>query len=96
MHWNVPSNPQDMEQREGRINRYKCLAIRRNIASKYQNTYEWSEMFEQAHNELSGALGGLIPYWCIPVEKFEQPEMIERIVPMYPLSSDREYYNRMN
>ena len=96
MHWNVPSNPQDMEQREGRINRYKCLAIRRNIASKYQNTYKWSEMFEQAHNELSGALGGLIPYWCIPVEKFEQPEMIERIVPMYPLSSDREYYNRMN
>lgn len=26
--WNLPSNPVDLEQREGRINRFKCLAIR--------------------------------------------------------------------
>lgn len=24
MHWNLPSNPIDLEQREGRVNRYKC------------------------------------------------------------------------
>ena len=96
MHWNVPSNPQDMEQREGRINRYKCLAIRRNIAKKYTSIYDWNKMFQQAFEELEGDLGGLIPYWCIPVEEFDNPEKIERIVPMYPLSSDREYYERMN
>ncbi|MDO4960826.1 MAG: helicase C-terminal domain-containing protein [Eubacteriales bacterium] len=28
MHWNLPSNPIDLEQREGRINRYMCHAIR--------------------------------------------------------------------
>jgi uncharacterized membrane protein YkvA (DUF1232 family) len=31
VHWNLPSNPVDLEQREGRINRYDGLAIRRNI-----------------------------------------------------------------
>ena len=36
MHWNLPSNPIDLEQREGRINRYLCHAIRQNLAeSKY-------------------------------------------------------------
>ena len=35
MHWNLPSNPIDLEQREGRINRFKCLAIRQNVAGQY-------------------------------------------------------------
>jgi len=35
MHWNLPSNPIDLEQREGRINRYKCLAVRQNIAENF-------------------------------------------------------------
>lgn len=35
MHWNLPGNPIDLEQREGRINRFKCLAIRQNVADKY-------------------------------------------------------------
>jgi hypothetical protein len=35
MHWNLPCNPIDLEQREGRINRFKCLAIRQNVADKY-------------------------------------------------------------
>lgn len=35
VHWNLPSNPIDLEQREGRINRYKCLAIRQNVAKRY-------------------------------------------------------------
>ena len=37
VHWNLPSNPIDLEQREGRINRFKCLAIRQNVARKYGN-----------------------------------------------------------
>ena len=32
MHWNLPSNPVDLEQREGRINRRDCLAVRESIA----------------------------------------------------------------
>lgn len=34
-HWNLPANPVDLEQREGRVHRYKCYAIRRNLAALY-------------------------------------------------------------
>jgi len=95
VHWNIPSNPQDIEQREGRINRYKCLAIRRNLAKKYSAIYSWNDIFTQASKELGGTTGGLVPYWCLPVEQFDNPELIERIIPMYPLSSDVERYDRM-
>jgi len=37
VHWNLPTNPIDLEQREGRINRFKGLVIRQQIASKYGN-----------------------------------------------------------
>ena len=35
VHWNLPGNPVDLEQREGRVHRYKGHAVRRNIALKY-------------------------------------------------------------
>jgi len=35
VHWNLPANPVDLEQREGRINRYNGLFIRRNMAEDY-------------------------------------------------------------
>lgn len=38
MHWNLPGNPIDLEQREGRINRYKCLAIRQGLAKRFWQT----------------------------------------------------------
>ncbi|MBN1274241.1 MAG: hypothetical protein JXB26_18415 [Candidatus Aminicenantes bacterium] len=34
-HWNLPSNPVDLEQREGRIHRYKGEVIRKNLAYFY-------------------------------------------------------------
>jgi hypothetical protein len=33
VHWNLPSNPVDLEQREGRVHRYKGHAVRKNVAS---------------------------------------------------------------
>jgi len=35
VHWNLPSNPVDLEQREGRLNRYNCLAIRDMISADF-------------------------------------------------------------
>ena len=32
VHWNLPTNPVDLEQREGRLDRYNSLAIRQSIA----------------------------------------------------------------
>lgn len=38
VHWNLPSNPVDLEQREGRINRRDGLAVRRAIARDWPLT----------------------------------------------------------
>ncbi len=97
MHWNLPSNPIDLEQREGRINRYKCLAIRQNVADKYgKNTlFEkdiWKELFEAAVKERKEGQSELIPFWCFGKN---QSIKIERLVPMYPLSKDELNYERL-
>lgn len=103
VHWNLPSNPQDLEQREGRINRYKCLAIRRNLAKLYPNTYNWDELFNVANadvrNEFGNCYSEMVPNWCLPVEWInsnkDNIEWIERIVPQYPMSSDVDSYSRL-
>lgn len=98
VHWNLPSNPIDLEQREGRINRFKCLAIRQNVAKRYGDiTFKkdtWHEMFEKAkHTEKTDGCSDLIPFWGLK----ETPDMIkiERIVPMYPFSRDENSYERL-
>jgi ERCC4-related helicase len=35
VHWNIPANPVDLEQREGRVHRYQGHAVRRNVAAGY-------------------------------------------------------------
>ena len=35
VHWDLPGNPVDLEQREGRVHRYKCHAVRANVAAKW-------------------------------------------------------------
>ena len=94
MHWNLPSNPVDLEQREGRINRYKCLAVRQNIANKYGAEPTWDAMFEKASKQEKGQFSDLIPYWCLTGDETETVK-IERIVPMYPMSQDRIKYLRL-
>uniref|UniRef100_UPI00298D84E8 helicase-related protein n=1 Tax=Treponema sp. TaxID=166 RepID=UPI00298D84E8 len=98
VHWNLPSNPIDLEQREGRINRFECLAIRQNVAARYGNIKfkndVWTEMFEQAKKiEKTEGCSDMIPFWGLK----EKPDMIkiERIVPMYPYSKDGEAYARL-
>ena len=99
IHWNLPSNPQNMEQREGRINRYKCLSVRRNVAKLYQGTFKWNEIFDKASAELKGNNPEMVPFWYLPLndEHFKgiKTEKIERIVPMYPMSEDESRYSRL-
>lgn len=102
VHWNLPSNPVDLEQREGRINRFKCLAIRRNVVKLYASeTYHtWDELFSMAYSNLKGMHSDIVPYWCLPVAELTEEqraklEYIERIVPLYPLSRDRYKYERL-
>ena len=100
VHWNLPSNPIDLEQREGRINRFECLAIRQNIAKRYGNIPFnkdiWSEMFDEAVKEEKSSdnhTSDLIPFWGLTNEA--GMVKIERIVPMCPFSRDELAYERL-
>jgi hypothetical protein len=94
MHWNLPANPIDLEQREGRINRYKCLAVRQNIAHRYHEEGTWEAMFQKAAEIEKGENPDLVPFWSL-TDGDHAKVKIERIVPMYPMSQDRLKYNRL-
>lgn len=99
VHWNLPSNPQNLEQREGRINRYKCLSVRRNVAKVFGDKYSWDEMFKEAKERLRMGNPEMVPFWFLPLdnELFDgkQIEYIERIIPIYPMSEEKSRYHRL-
>ena len=99
VHWNLPSNPIDLEQREGRINRFKGLVIRQQIAHKYgplltaddlQSKDLWDDLFRIAEfMERDGKpCCQLVPYWHVETGEAKSFK-IERIIPFYPFSRDR-------
>jgi hypothetical protein len=100
VHWNLPSNPIDLEQREGRVNRFKGLVIRQQIAHKYsalmsaidlKDEYDlWDYLFCIAEvMERDGTSKcELVPYWHVETKGSERYR-IERIIPFYPFSRDR-------
>ncbi|MGM0497606.1 MAG: DEAD/DEAH box helicase [Bacteroidota bacterium] len=101
-HWNLPHNPIDLEQREGRINRYKSHVIRLNRAKGFMPDYStdnslniWSKVFED-HESMEEANNksycDLVPYWHLNCEN-EESYKIERTVPIYAFSRDEEKYH---
>lgn len=88
VHWNLPRNPVDLEQREGRVHRYKNHAVRRNLASTHRSIAmtsdgdPWAAMFDAAAAEREG--DELVPYWVYR----HGPARIERHVPVLPLSRE--------
>ncbi|MGV9013952.1 MAG: helicase-related protein [Flavobacteriales bacterium] len=99
MHWNLPSNPIDLEQREGRVNRYKGLVVRQNIVKKYQGRMEasgaepWDELFRIAREQegTSRNKPELVPYWHLESDGIH----IERLLPMLPFSKDVDHLERL-
>ena len=94
VHWNLPSNPVDLEQREGRVHRYKNHAIRKNLAVRYGVSHitsetidPWEDIFEVATEQRDEDATDLVPYWIYPLERGAK---IERHVPALPLSRDRD------
>ena len=90
VHWNLPSNPVDLEQREGRIHRYKNHAVRKNIVKKYapliRNEFKgdlWEEMFLCAQKEYGEKFDDIVPYWVLQGDSY-----IERHIPALPLSRE--------
>lgn len=96
VHWNLPHNPVDLEQREGRVNRYKGHAVRKNVARAFGNHPDvldpgdpWRTLFRLA-GDYSRQQGhdDLVPFWMYP----EGPATIERHVPLLALSRDVQQY----
>ena len=92
VHWNLPSNPVDLEQREGRVHRYKGHAVRKNLAQKYGlsavgNTADdpWEKLFAAGQRDRPTGSSDLVPFWIYPLERGAK---IERHVPALPLSYD--------
>ncbi len=99
VHWNLPLNPVDMEQREGRVHRYKGHAVRKNIAQDYGDEilsqHEgdiWDALFTQANEKKSPEHSDMVPYWLYPKEGGAS---IERHVPALPLSRDQKKLSDM-
>ena len=92
VHWNLPSNPVDFEQREGRVDRYKGHAIRKNVAAALAPgvTDPWTAVFEAAAAEEKRGLGDLIPFWIYPGEA-----QLQRRIRALPLSRDEEQWVRL-
>ena len=97
-HWNLPSNPVDLEQREGRIHLYKGLVIRRNIARQFGlESFKgkrgirdpWKYMFDMAKKKRPKDKDDVIPFW-IYVPEDGKGLRIDRHVPCLPLSHDLE------
>jgi hypothetical protein len=91
VHWNLPSNPVDLEQREGRIHRYKGHAVRRNLAERHgpaildeEPSDPWSRLFVAGVEARDPGSSDLEPYWLAP-----GTARIERHVLAPALSRDR-------
>ena len=75
VHWDLPTNPIDFEQREGRVHRYNGHAVRRNVVSKWktealasweENTDVWTLMFELVDKEARELdLSEMVPCWVV-------------------------------
>jgi len=98
VHWNLPANPVDLEQREGRVHRYKGHAVRRNVAAAHAPAAfagdggdPWEALFRDAAATVTDdRLRDIVPFWV-----YEGPAVIERRVPLVPLSREVEQLQRL-
>src|SRR5665811_1409404 len=99
VHWSLPSNPVDLEQREGRVHRYKGHAVRKNVAAVYGSRPEllvgddpWEAAFNLAAQDRPAGESEVFPYWIFPLADGAH---IERYVPTLPLSKETHKYKRL-
>jgi hypothetical protein len=108
MHWNLPSNPVDLEQREGRVNRRDCLAVRQSIARDWPlarlddpvavaERNPWMRVFDalSKHDDVQKYKHGLFPHWVYECYDPGQTAHIQRHVPYFTTSRDAAKYERL-
>ena len=93
VHWNLPYNPVDLEQREGRVHRYKGHAVRKNVAERYGLNAlckhfsagdPWEALFDIALQDKPDDVSDLVPYWIFE----EGSARVERRIPLLPYSEE--------
>lgn len=97
VHWNLPANPADFEQREGRVHRFKGHAVRKNVAAAHradalraEDADPWAAAFTAAERCRESGLNDLWPWWTYPGSA-----KIQRWIPSFPLSRDEPRERRL-
>lgn len=101
IHWNVPGNPVDFEQREGRVHRYLGHAVRKNVAEKHGSAIlkpgvvdPWTELFDVAAAHVAALpedeTNKFAPHWI-----HRGTHKIQRRLLDHPLSRDVPRTNQM-
>jgi hypothetical protein len=97
VHWNLPANPADFEQREGRVHRFKGHAVRKNVGAAHRvdallshDSDPWKAAFKVAERSREPGMNDLWPWWTYP-----GTSKIERWIPSFPLSRDQERETRL-
>jgi hypothetical protein len=102
VHWNLPRSPVELEQREGRVHRYKGHAVRLNVArgiglsglataGASSGADPWILMFALA--ALQDRENDLAPCWVF--EHCPDPVRIKRIVPVLGWSREHDAWPRL-
>lgn len=97
VHWNLPSNPVDFEQREGRVDRFRGHAVRKNVAAAHGEAAlrdgtggpVWSRIYTYATDQ-RGDFPEFSPGWVYVGEA-----KIERHVLPLKFTNDHEDYARL-
>lgn len=101
VHWNLPTNPIDLEQREGRVNRYDSLALRQNLAARGCARFAtrrddvWEGIFREEERRAACAgmrNAGLVPHWGLGAY---DGCMIERHVYLRRLGKEEARYRQL-
>jgi len=100
-HWNLPNNPVAFEQREGRLNRFKSLMVRKNLVANQpvpivrEGDHLWQRYFEDApnHSPANDRYNlGLSPHWIYTPKLASRETAFQRHILDLPNSDDRTRY----
>ena len=101
-HWNLPSNPVDLEQREGRIQRFLGHAVRVNLSARFGEqaraidaSTPWSAILQLAADEQAGRDAGQGPEGLVPYWLYDGETRIESVIPVPPMSRDADLAERV-
>ena len=104
-HWNLPVNPVDFEQREGRLNRFNNYMIRQNIVAEQESKkielnngdFIWDVYLKNAllyANRCDRYNLGMSPHWVFSPVKNSRAKFNRHILDL-PCSNDRDRYEKL-